>query len=109
MSSMANEHLEQFCSSLEDWVDERFISKLELRDVAMFTMYLVNLGEHDGWELRGHSHKRGVPLGTLVVKVVLHEKPLVCFISGRTLVNCIRIFLRRLEEDTVEWRDDKYA
>lgn len=105
---MGNQHLEQFELALEDWKDERFIGKQELRALAMFYMYLVNLAEDDGWAYAGHSLKMGTPMCTLVVKSWHGEVPQIVFTSARDPTTCIRIFLRKLEEGLLEWRKDQY-
>lgn len=108
MDSMANEHLVRFEEALQSWRDERFVSRDQVRALAMFALYIVNLSDYHGWRYDGHSYKVGVAFNTLVIKATFNGAPVVSFVSGRTFVNCVRIFFRRLEEDTVEWRDDKF-
>ena len=101
-------YVEQFDSSLATWTDERFVSREDLRALSMFSVYLVNLADADGWVYDGHSFKVGAALGCLVIKATMDDAPVVSFISGRTFINCVKIFLRRLDSDTVEWRKDKF-
>ena len=108
MTRMDNETIERFDQSLEVWTDSRFASREQLRALAMFGLYLVNLSEHDGWVYVGHSYKRGVGLGSLVIKAMSNDTSVVTFISARTFMNCVAIFLKRLEDGVLEWRDDKY-
>lgn len=108
MPARDSAHVEEFRKSLKDWVDERFISRNDLEALAMYHMYIVNLGDDQGWLYDGESYKPGRVMGRLVVKSWVQEEPFVCFISGRTYVNCVRIFLRRLAEGTAEWVPDKY-
>lgn len=108
MAAKDNGHLEQFELALGDWKDERFITREQLKDLAMFNLYLVNLAEDDGWSYAGHSLKMGTPMCLLVVKAWENETPLVVFTSGRTPTKCVRIFLRKLREDLLEWREDKF-
>lgn len=103
------EHVKAFEQSLLDWTDSRFLSRDELRTVAMFTMYLVNLGDHDGWSLRGYSWKESEYLGCLVVKGLVDEIPSVVFTNAKTAISGMRIFLRKLEGGFLEWVPDKYA
>lgn len=103
------EHIKVFEQSLEDWTDSRFLTKDQLRTVAMFTMYLVNLADHDGWTLRGYSWKESEFMGCLVVKATVDEIPKVVFTNARTPVNGMRIFLRKMEGDFLEWVPDRYA
>lgn len=75
----------------------------------MFLVYLVNLLGPLGIHYRGHSLRERAALDLLVVKVTIEGEGKVCFVSGRTPISCMAVFLRRLEEDTVEWRPDRYA
>lgn len=102
------QHIEQFRESLEDWTDERFISRQQLEALAMFSMYLVNLSEDDGWQYDGHSFKIGEPMCCLTVKATRGGLPQVVFTSGRTYTGCIVAFVRKVREGWLEWRDDRY-
>lgn len=105
---MTTPHLEQFEKALETWTDERFISKDEVRTAAMFSMYLVNLLEAAGASYDGHSLRIGTPMCLLVVRGTLEGVPHVVFSSGRTPIACMRIFLRKLAEDLLEWSPDRF-
>lgn len=102
------QYLEQFETCLLQWVDERFVSRTQIRALYMFHMYLVNLAEADGWEYYGHSFKSGLPMGCLTVKADIDGIPHVVFTSGRTPIACIVAFVRKLEEGWLEWRPDRY-
>ncbi len=101
-------YLEQFDASLAGWTDERFLTRRQLSSLARFFLYLVNLSEEDGWVYDGHSMKVGTPMCGLVVKATIGGKPYVVFTSGRTTMACIVIFVRKLEEGLLEWREDRY-
>lgn len=103
-----NQHLSAFKTSLEGWTDERFISREDIRILAMFSGYLVNLSHLDGWQYDGHSFKIGVPMCCLTVKATIDDTPQVVFTSGRTYTACVRHFLRKLEQGWLEWRNDRY-
>lgn len=109
MDPRNSEHVEAFEQSLAGWTDSRFLSRDQLRSLAMFTMYLVNLAEHDGWTFRGYSWKESEYLGCLVVKAVADGVPSVVFTNAKTPVEGMRIFLRKMEGDFLEWVPDKYA
>lgn len=106
--AMDNAHLEGFKKALEGWTDERMVSRDQLWALAMFVLYLVNLGEADGWSYDGHSLKVGVPMSTLTVRATIEGVPYVVFTSGRTTMACIRVFMRKLEEGLLEWCPDRY-
>lgn len=108
MTAMNNGHVEEFRKSLEGWTDERFATRGELEDLAMFNMYLVNLAEADGWAYDGHSMKLGAPMSTLVVRGTIDGVAHVVFSSGRTTTGCVRAFLRKLREGWLEWQVDKF-
>ena len=108
MVSMENPTLGEFDKALDDWVDERFITRKEIKSAAMFLMYIVNLATHDGWVYCGHSWKESEYLGCLVVKAVKDDTPQVVFTSAKTYTDGIAIFLRKMEEDRLQWVPDKY-
>jgi hypothetical protein len=109
MEGSNGQYLATFDRSVEDWTDERLVTKAMLRDFARFSLYLVNLAEADGWEYVGHSFKVGLPMSCLVVKARVDGIPHVVFCSGRTYTGCVRVFLRKLEEGWLEWVKDRYA
>lgn len=108
MAAKDNSHVAGFRQALEAWDDERFVSRRQLWGMAMFFMYLVNLGEEDGWQYDGHSLKMGSPMCMLTVKAHIEGTPYVVFTSGRTPTSCVRVFIRKLEEGLLEWQPDKY-
>lgn len=109
MAAIDNEYVRQFDKALSTWTDSRFISAADIRTVAMFTMYIVNLADADGWVYRGHSWKESDHMGCLVVKAVVDEVPSVVFTSAKTLTGGMRIFFRKMDADLLEWVEDRYA
>lgn len=105
---MDNEYLDRFRESLKAWTDHRFVTADQIEGLAMFHLYLVNLSEDDGWVYAGHSMKIGTPMCCLVVKSWHGDVPMVVFTSAATPMGCIRIFLRKLQEELLEWQRDKY-
>ena len=105
---MDSPHLDEFDASLEGWTDERFISRQDLRAVAMFAVYLVNLLGTEGATYDGHSLTIKTPMCLLVVRGTIDGVPHIVFTSGRTPTACTRIFMRKLEEGLLEWRPDKF-
>jgi hypothetical protein len=105
---MDNQYLERFDEALEAWTDERFVTRQQIRDLATFHMYLVNLAEADGWFYNGHSVKVGYSMTRLTVKATRANVPLVVFVSGTDTTDCIHIFLRHLSEKRLDWTVDKY-
>lgn len=108
MVARDSEYVKQFRTAVEEWTDERFLSRRQLFAGAMFLLYLVNLADEDGWSYDGHSMKVGVPMCMLVVKATIEEVPYVVFTSARTTMGCVVTFLRKLEEGLLEWREDRY-
>lgn len=109
MDSKDPEVVERFDEALEGWTDERFVSADEIRTMTMFNMYLVNLADHAGWTYRGHSWKESDYLGCLVVKATIDDLPYVVFTNAKTPIASMRIFLRKLEADFLEWVPDRYG
>ncbi len=105
---MANQYLDEFEKALETWTDERFVTRVQVRSLAMFSVYIVNFAEAGGWEYSGHSYKPGVPMGCLTVKAYVDDLPVVVFTSGRTHTSCVQTFIRKVETDLLEWRPDRY-
>lgn len=108
MDPKNSEHVKVFEQSLTDWTDSRFLTRDQLRVVAMFTLYLVNLAEADGWDLHGYSWKESAHLGCLVVKATVDGVPSVVFTNAKTPIAGMSIFLRKMEADLLEWLPDKY-
>lgn len=108
MDPRETEYVKRFETSLAKWTDERFVSRDQVRALSMFGLYLVNLAEHGKWSYYGHSYKAGQPLGVLVIKATIDEVPVVCFTSALSFCDCVCIFLRKLENELVEWRRDQY-
>lgn len=100
--------LVEFEASLKDWTDERFVSRTQIRALSMFSEYLVNLAEADGWQYDGHSMKMGHPMCCLTVKATIDDIPQVVFTSARTPTGCIVTFVRKLETELLEWQNDRY-
>lgn len=108
MDPMDTEHVASFDKALEAWTDNRFVSREQIKTLAMFNLYLVNLAEHAGWVLHGYSWKESAYMGCLVVKADVGGVPSVVFTNGATATGCMRIFLRKLEHEMLEWVPDKY-
>lgn len=108
MAVMNSPTLDEFEKALESWTDERFVSRDAIRALAKFSSHLVNISDHGGWSYYGHSYKAGTTLGCLVIKATIDDTPVVCFTSARSFCTCVKIFLRKCEEDLVEWQGDKY-
>ncbi len=109
MDPTDSEHVKQFDTALTAWKDNRFVSADQIRTMSMFILYLVNLADHQGWVYRGHSWKESEYLGCLVVKAVVDDVPCVVFTNAKTAIASMRVFLRKLEGDFLEWVPDKFA
>lgn len=108
MDSKNSAHVQAFEHSLEAWTDSRFLTREQVRVLAMFTMYLVNLADDNGWQFDGYSWKESSYLGCLVVKATVDGVPSVVFTNAATAVAGMGIFLRKLDADLLEWVPDKY-
>lgn len=108
MVSSENPHLAALDAALDGWTDERFASRIQVESLCMFSLYLVNLAEDDGWVYDGHSFKVATPMSVLTVKATIDGTPQVVFTSGRTHTGCIVAFVRKLREGWLEWRPDQF-
>ncbi len=108
MAAKDSPHVAEFRKQVATWTDERFLSRRQLEDLGMFSMYLVNLSEDDGWTYDGHSYKAGVGMNCLTVRATIEGVPYVVFTSGRTYTACVSIFLRKLDQELLEWVPDKF-
>ena len=104
-----NKHLDELGEQLSILPEDAILGRDDVLILYKFTMYLVNLCEDQGVTFRGESFKYGVPMCLLVVKVTIDDRGYVCFINALSRLNCYKIFLSRLEDGTVEWREDKFA
>ncbi len=109
MNTNRNEHLEDLQASLEGWTDERFVTREQVFTLYLLDTYIVNVADDGGFTFRGFSFRVKETLSLLVVKAWLGDDPVVCFVSGRTLLNTFKIFFARVMEGTVEWRPDQYG
>ncbi len=108
MDAKVETHLEGFEEALQTWKDQRFLTREQLRCVAMFHVYLVNLSEAQGWVYDGHSFKRGTPMGCLTVRATIDSVPYVVFTSARTSLGSVVTFIRKLEAELLEWVPDRF-
>lgn len=81
----------------------------DLQTEHMFSTYIVNLLEDRGLHWRGQSVKNQGWSVLLVVKVARDSLPLVGFFTERTTTHCMRLFLKKLAEGTINWQKDKFA
>ena len=105
---MNSKRLGDFGKVADEWTDERFLSRQDLKDLYAFVVLMVNLAESDDWQYDGHSLKIGTPMSMLTVRGTVDGIPHVVFTSGRTTMECIRTFVRKLGEGWLEWRVDRY-
>lgn len=108
MVTGTKKHLEELDQELESWTLSRFITKKEMRGVYRFTKYLVNLGDANGWTYDGHSYREGTPMGLMTVRGTVDGTPMISFVSGRGLLECMGIFGDLAELDALQWRPDQY-
>jgi hypothetical protein len=106
---MVQTYLDTFGQALELWTDQRHLTRDEVRAVFMFTKHIVNVMSSVNAEYLGHSFKASTPLNLLVVKAVVDGVRRVAFVSGSDATDCMRIFIKQLENDVVQWREDLFA
>jgi len=74
-----------------------------------FHDYKVNILEEVGLSWRGESFKNKGRTVLLVMRVLRGGTPLVAFVTERDTIGCMAVFLRKLEEGTLNWVPDKFA
>ena len=103
-----NAHLERLEEQVQSIPTDHIMSPDLVWTAYMFTMYIVNLAEDGGWSYDGHSFKVGDPLGTLTVRSHVQDAPMVSFVNGRTMLECMGVFVRWCELGDVRWYPDKF-
>lgn len=101
-------YVDRFKKHLETWDDNRAMDRREILAAYMFTKHIVNLADDGGWVYRGHSYKAGDPLDIMTVKADLEGAAVVCFCSGRGMLECMGIFVRKCELEVLDWRADRF-
>lgn len=109
MAANDNKHLRDIDALLEQVPEEGVFPRESWRTLYMFGVYLVNLLDAEGIVYRGHSLRESDEWALLVVRGILEKKAVVCFTNAIDGLNCRRVFLRKLESGTLEWRADKFA
>jgi len=84
-------------------------ARADVWTLIRFTDYKVNFLEDVGLSWRGESFKNSGRTVLLVVRVLRGKTPLVAFVTERDTIGCMTVFLRKLEEDTLNWVPDKYG
>lgn len=93
---------------VEQWKDGREITKPELAALLSFVLYGENVLSQLGRPSTGFSVRHSEWETMLTVRTChdgVHE---VVFVSGRTIVDCVRVFWKKLCADALEWRFDRY-
>jgi hypothetical protein len=109
VTRMDNPHIRDLDATLESFTDQRIFSRADVRTCYLFNCYLVDVLATLGVEYRGHTFRYNVPMCLLVVRGTIKDRPYVSFVSGMSALSCQRIFLRRCEDDEVEWREDQFG
>lgn len=100
---------ESIADELSKLPEEGPLPRENVRIWFEFVEYLANLYERLGLVRRGESFKNQGWAELLVAKVARDGVPLVAFITAQTTTDCMRVFLRQLDENMVQWREDKFA
>jgi len=89
--------------------DEGPATRAEVWTLYRFSEYKVNFLEAEGLAWRGESFKNNGWSVLLVMKVTRDKIPLVAFVTERSTRGCMRVFLRKLLDHTLNWVPDKFA
>jgi hypothetical protein len=94
---------------LELLPEEGPLTRTEVETWARWHLTLVNCFEQRQWTYRGASIRYDGWATLLVVKGAHEGTPYVCFVTERTTTDCMRVFLRMMDEGRVEWKEDKFG
>lgn len=85
------------------------LTKGDVEIWAKWHLLLDQILKPYGLTYRGESFKDQGWSTLLVVKLARDVTPLVVFVTERGATGCMRVFLRQLEENRLELREDKFA
>lgn len=94
--------------TLSGWTDHRLLDKEELTAMLLFLVYGQNVYSQFSADWTGASFSQSESTCLLVARRVENGIPQVAFCTGRTPTDCMRIWWRRLRDDTLTWTRDKY-
>ena len=109
MREMHPKLLERLLAITKDFANEYGPSEREIRLYYWFHVYLYNEILKVGGEYTGHVFRLKGSQTLLVVKAFFEGTLRVVFVTAQDEPNCIRIFFRKLYEQTLEWKRDKYS
>lgn len=97
------------CKHLAGLPDTGPVSRTDVLLWVDFHYYVVNLLEEQGLTFRGYTVRDKGWATLLVMKVVRGDLPLVAFFTERDTTGCIKVFFRKLANETLAWVPDKYS
>lgn len=89
-------------------MDEKVLSTEDYKTLAWFFHYGQNVFSEFGMDWLGASFRQRGTRCTLAVKAIYDDAQRVAFVTGRTPMDCMRIFVRKWHQGTVSWYLDKY-
>jgi hypothetical protein len=92
-----------------EYSDHRIVSEQEMRCLVWYFLYVQNVLSQFSMSWRGCSFRQSDDFCLLVTKVVRAGVNEVVYTSGRTPLDCVRIFTRKWHQDTLEYVPDKFA
>lgn len=108
MASTQKKILEYLRTIDTEYKDNRVLSQLEHRCLVWYFLYLQNVLSQFGLEYKGSVFRQGEAQCLLVTKAYRGATQLVAYTSGRTTIDCVRIFVRKWHDDSLEWFPDRY-
>lgn len=109
MASTPKKIIEYLRTIDKEYRDNRVLTELEHRCLVWFFLYGQNVLSQKGMVWRGCVFRQEETSCLLVVKAGPVDTPQVGFVTGRTPIDCVRIFCRRWHDETQEWYEDKFA
>lgn len=108
MEPMEHPGLKRLVDVCGQWTDQREIERIELQALLLFSIYGPCETSQSDDPLTGFSFRQEERQGLLVVRRLREDVHEVCFINGRTFVDCVRIYVRKWLEDTLRWYPDRF-
>ena len=109
MASTPKAIIEYLRSIDAEYKDQRVITEQELRSLVWLFLYGTNVFSQLGRDWRGVSFRQSDETCSMVVRSGFGGVLDVAFVTGRTPIDCVRIFCRKWHNDTLAWYPDKYA
>jgi len=109
MSSTPERIIEYLQTIETTYKDCRVVTQLEMRCLVWYFLYVQNVLSQFSTEWTGCVFRQSEESCLFVTKAVREGTPQVVYVTARTPIDCVRVFVRKWHNDTLEWYPDRYA